>query len=505
MLPPELIHTVESNPHLFKIVTLIKVNAFRDLLKHHPNKRLVSSACRGLQEGFWPWATYPLSDYPLTNDEAQELFHDPVHQDILREKVQGEVRAGRYSESFGPLLLPGMYNMPVWIVHRNEKPRLICDQSAGNFSPNSMIPKHERTLFLDTIQSYGRAIRRAKHAQPDRAVILVKSDVARGYRNMPVHPYFQALQIVKCDDHRYVDRCAEIGGAGSGRIFVTFMALVLWIALYVKHILDLFSYVDDIFSYDYEGNLIYYEPYHKLMPTKQVRLLMLWDELGIPHEEKKQLWGRKLVVIGFEIDTDAMTITMPKDSKDKFVQHIHTFLGSTKIGKRRSLREFQQMAGYCNWALNVAPLLRPGLASLYAKMRGKTNFHALVRLNESVIRDLTWFARHFQSSSGIFILDAIAWNLEEADMVMYSDASLTGLGFWSPTATAAFHHKFQESIPQSLIYFYEALSVCCALRWASTLVRTPHRLVIYTDNQNTVDMFNSFKAEPLYNPLLQFA
>ena len=41
-------------------------------------------------------------------------------------------------------------------------------------------------------------------------------------------------------------------------------------------------------------------------------------------------------------------------------------------GTRRPLRDFQHIAGYLNWALNVYPYLHPGLCVLYAKRAGKS-------------------------------------------------------------------------------------------------------------------------------------
>jgi hypothetical protein len=47
------------------------------------------------------------------------------------------------------------------------------------------------------------------------------------------------------------------------------------------------------------------------MPGKQVKLLLLWDELGIPHEDKKQLSGTPLTIIGLEVDATLLMIAMP--------------------------------------------------------------------------------------------------------------------------------------------------------------------------------------------------
>jgi len=48
--------TISSHPHLFKIVTPIKVDHFELLLASHPNQPLIKSVVQGLREGFWPFS-----------------------------------------------------------------------------------------------------------------------------------------------------------------------------------------------------------------------------------------------------------------------------------------------------------------------------------------------------------------------------------------------------------------------------------------------------------------
>ncbi|KAF9439861.1 hypothetical protein P691DRAFT_689444 [Macrolepiota fuliginosa MF-IS2] len=54
------------------------------------------------------------------------------------------------------------------------------------------------------------------------------------------------------------------------------------------------------------------------------------------------------------------------------------------------------------------------------------------------------------------------------------------------------------------IYYWEALAVLLALLHASHLP-SASKILIHTDNTNTVDMFNTFAAQPLYNPILILA
>ncbi len=82
------------------------------------------------------------------------------------------------------------------------------------------------------------------------------------------------------------------------------------------------------FSFDEWNDLDFYEPYNSFYPCKQTKLLRLWDHLGVPHSKLKQLYGLQLVIIGFDVDPNAMTATMPKDSKADLVLALRHFASS---------------------------------------------------------------------------------------------------------------------------------------------------------------------------------
>ena len=69
--------------------------------------------------------------------------------------------------------------------------------------------------------------------------------------------------------------------------------------------------MDNVWSYETDTNLVYYEPYNSYFPCKQVMLLQLYDHLGLPYINKKQLFGSALEIIGLHMDPASMTITMP--------------------------------------------------------------------------------------------------------------------------------------------------------------------------------------------------
>lgn len=284
------------------------------------------------------------------------------------------------------------------------------------------------------------------------------------------------------------------------------MSLVLWIARQELKLYDLCSYVDDIFSCDVSDNTEVYEPYNIILPSKQAKLLRLWDELGIPHKREKQIWGTRLTIIGFEVDAINLTITLPKKKKMELLEELNRFIirKEHKRGKQFTLQEFLRLAGWLNWSFNVFPLIRPALNTLYAKISGMERKNALVRMNRMISQDLEWGEKHIKALSGIILLRELDWALGAADMNIFCDASSVGLGFWIENTNQGFYAKVPIEVPDNMNFFREALCVASALNIVAPRLKNSH-LVIYTDNQNTVDIYSSLACRPEYNNLLKFS
>ncbi|KAJ7439128.1 hypothetical protein FB451DRAFT_1059898 [Mycena latifolia] len=94
-------------------------------------------------------------------------------------------------------------------------------------------------------------------------------------------------------------------------------------------------------------------------------------------------------------------------------------------------------------------------------------------------------------------------------MVAYCDASLDGLGVYFPAAGLGYQSKPPASAPDDLIFYLEAFCVAWALQLIPDLVRARGSVVctitIWTDNQNTYNIFNTLRAKPLYNEILKYA
>ena len=63
-----------------------------------------------------------------------------------------------------------------------------------------------------------------------------------------------------------------------------------------------------------------------------------------------------------------------------------------------------------NWALNVFPLLWPGLLAVYAKPVGKEHDLATIRVNAAVAHELAWVVCRLESSTGMYMLKSVEWD-----------------------------------------------------------------------------------------------
>ena len=243
--------------------------------------------------------------------------------------------------------------------------------------------------------------------------------------------------------------------------------------------------------------MIFYPPYEAYYPAKQVKLLKLFNEVGIPHEKWKQEFGRTLTIIGLEVSLESMTISMSTGKREDLIEAIKIFLNN--LANRHPLRDWQRILGYCNWGLNAYPLLRPALQSSYAKLKGKKIPLAPICLNKQVMRDLTWFTHRISISSGVHFFEARGWVESEADLTLLSDASQTGLAFWVPELNVGFVSAIEDSdLHYGDIFFNEALAVVSAIEWVANLPERPQRILVRSDSMNTVDMFNTLAPEPLF-------
>ncbi|KJA29284.1 hypothetical protein HYPSUDRAFT_1076182 [Hypholoma sublateritium FD-334 SS-4] len=376
---------------------------------------------------------------------------------------------------------------------------------------------------LDNMRHVGEFLLHARASLPtDVRLTMWKSDIAEAYRLCPMHPLWQIRQINTIDGLRHVDRNNAFGSCASGAIFIAFNSLVAWIAKNKLGFDYLGTYVDDSFGVDVEGEVEFYSPYVCFLPKHQKRLLDLWDTLGIPHKQKKQTSGSPLTIIGIDVDPNEMTLSLPDSAKQKLVDEL--LLWSTEPPKKVDgklpegarlhvhfkLRRWLQLQGWLNWSFNVFGLLKPCLNLLYDKTAGKYVPDRRVYTNTAIRADLRWALNHIRNARGVEMIEARQWGPDDATITVYCDASLSGLGFWIRNSNTGFFATIPafsnaDTEADRIIFHYEALCLVSALNHAHLISSNRSKILMYTDNSNVFDIFNSFRGNSDMNELLKCA
>ncbi|KAJ3791456.1 hypothetical protein GGU11DRAFT_694442, partial [Lentinula aff. detonsa] len=157
------------------------------------------------------------------------------------------------------------------------------------------------------------------------------------------------------------------GGRAIPRTWCAFASLILWILVRKLDIVGLHMYMDDFFGWDFDDNCAFFRG--RLRPKRQIQLLIFWEYINCPYEDRKQDSGACLKIIGFFININIGSISITDSSVNDLVSRINSFLDHPQ--RKPILRDWLQLAGHINWAFNVLPWGRPALTELYAKVDNK--------------------------------------------------------------------------------------------------------------------------------------
>jgi len=64
-------------------------------------------------------------------------------------------------------------------------------------------------------------------------------------------------------------------------------------------------------------------------PRRQIKLLLLWEAIACPFEDRKQEHGEELKIIGFWVNINEGSISLPQNSITSIIEKIDFFLGQT--------------------------------------------------------------------------------------------------------------------------------------------------------------------------------
>ena len=205
-------------------------------------------------------------------------------------------------------------------------------------------------------------------------------------------------------------------------------ALVTWVVKH-KFLVEDLIYVDDSFGVEDEGEVLWYAPYACELPKQQAKLLMLWDELGIPHKQEKQIHGKKFMVLGIDVDVEELSFMLTEEAHVHLMNELEEW---SQRGVRKRVKEWRRVARWINWALDVHPLLRPALNNVYAKLKEKDQ-DTKVWANVAMREDLDWAREKVAETDGVLLLKSLSWETSACTCTLETDVCPDGYTYWYPS------------------------------------------------------------------------
>lgn len=150
----------------------------------------------------------------------------------------------------------------------------------------------------------------------------------------------------------------------------------------------------------------------------------LLESLGfvINHEKSTLVPSKNQKFLGFNFDTNKMTLELPLDKKLKILKLVHIF-------QNRETCKIRELAKFIGTLISACPAVKYGWLYMKALEREKVlalsqhneNYDILMRLSATLSPDLSWWKRNILNAYNDIKQDSFC-------MEIFTDASLTGWG-----------------------------------------------------------------------------
>ena len=138
-------------------------------------------------------------------------------------------------------------------------------------------------------------------------------------------------------------------------------------------------------------------------------------------------------------------------------------------------------------------------------MQGKTHSCRGVFINAEVKSNLIWLASKIPRAIGVWFVDIGLWHDGEADMIIWTDASLRHALAFMYAGNGFMYQLSEPPTNQKVdIFFLELVAILSAIRRCASFSSPPKRPLVYTDSLDAIGSLNSlWTSESFHNgPLL---
>ena len=411
-----------------------------------------------------------------TEQDSPNLPSALANKDIVSQKIQSELRAGRIAGPFSAKPFPNFKTSPLGLVPKSTPGefRLIHHLSwprTDGSSVNDGIPPEFSHVQYAGIQD---AINKIKTL--GRGCFLAKTDVQHAFRIAPIHFSDYELLGFSWEGQFYYDKCLAFGVSSSCQFFEQISSALEWIAIEkigckaMVHILDDFLFIENTYS--------------DCLQSLRSFLHMCSDIGILIADEKTHMPFTSMTFVGFSLDTLRMEASLPLDKLSKAKDLLLKFLNKDSC----RLRELQSLIGFLNFCCLVITCGRAFLRRLIDLTIGVPKPYYHIRLNNAVKADMNlWltFCDKFNGKS-MFLNETF---LTSDTLKLFTD-SAKSLGFGAVYGSYWLYGSFPAEWKTFNITFLELYPIVLAVHiWAPRWKN--HSILFYTDNLALVSIINN--------------
>ena len=451
------------------VASTLKPEVWARKLAHHPDQAFRDYILCGITQGFRVGFNYASCS---CKPAASNMVSARENPEVVQAYLDMEVALGRVVGPIDSKNMPkGTQLSPFGVIPKSQpgKWRLILDLSSPEGSSvNDGIEPELCSLQYLRMDEVVRQI-----ARMGQGTMMAKMDIESAYRMVPVHPSDRLLLGMQWKGDIFFDTRLPFGLRSAPKIFTVVADALQWIFQenrvgWVAH------YLDDFITLGPPGGQ---ECHHNME-----LMLRFCQQLGVPIAPSKCMGPAiQLVFLGFEIDTQGLTVRLPEEKLQRTRAKVLEWV-DRKACKKRDL---ESLLGHLQHAATVVRPGRTFVRRLIELLASADKAGRWIRLNAPTRSDLRWWLQYMEGWNGVSLMP----RLSLPAVIVESDAS----GSWGCGAlwgTQWFQWQWRDGAPEWLIAPKELLPILFAVavwgpHWVGRLV------VCQCDNMAVVSVVNS--------------
>lgn len=361
---------------------------------------------------------------------------------------------------------------------------LPCDHEPGEFiSPIFTVPKSDGKVrlilnlkrlntFIETVHFKMESIHSILNLVTQNCW-MASLDLKEAYYSVRIHPESQKFLKFVYKGILYKYTVYPNGLCICPRNFTKLMKPPLSHLRLKGHIIA--GYIDDLYL---QGQTL------DECTINVIDSIQMFESLGLViHPDKSVIIPRqKIVFLGFQIDSVAMTVTLTEDKKTSIKLMLQELIKTTRVKIRAVAKAIGHMiSSLPGVKFGVLYYRNLEIDKIEALKHSKGNFESLMIISRQGITEIEWWINNIDTSFNNICAPPI-------DMTIYSDASLQGWGaVLDDTKTGG---RWSPSESGQHINYLELLAAYLALKCFHTLLRGKH-VKIMIDNTTAVALINN--------------